>query len=50
MGLGGFEWAAAIPSDAWLWQVTLRYGNGEGTTVLIDYVDGTVYGSFDWIE
>lgn len=50
MGLAGFEWAAAIPSDAWLWQVTFRYGNGQGTTVLIDYVDGTVYGSFDWIE
>ncbi|HJP70618.1 MAG TPA: hypothetical protein VJ975_02775 [Candidatus Limnocylindria bacterium] len=50
MGLQGIEWAARIPTDGWLWQVTFRYDNGEGTTVLIDYVDGTVYGSFDWIE
>lgn len=50
MGLQGIEWADAIPADGWLWQVTFRYDNGEGTTVVIDYVDGTLYGSFDWIE
>lgn len=40
---GGFEWAADLPADLWVWTVSVSRGGG-AVEVVIDFVDGRVYG------
>lgn len=49
-GIEMFEGAQAIPADRWLWSLNFMSGSSTGTWVYLDYVDGTVYGSYNWIE
>jgi len=42
---GDFDWARELPADRWVWQVSLESRDrGERARVIIDFVDGTVYG------
>jgi hypothetical protein len=41
------------PADRWVWQITLCEGcgplSGRSTTVILDYLDGRIYGVIDMI-
>jgi hypothetical protein len=45
---------SAIPADRWIWVITFSSGDGplggESSVVVIDYLDGRVYGVVDWIS
>ena len=43
---GDYDWARELPADRWVWQVSLESRDrAERARVIIDFVDGTVYGS-----
>jgi len=44
----GAEWAEDLLPDTWVWRVFLVRGD-EGTDVVIDYVDGSIHGTIDYI-
>jgi hypothetical protein len=44
----GADWAVGLAADLWVWRVFLVSG-GRGTDVVIDYVDGSVHGTIDYI-
>jgi len=41
-------WATGLPDDLWVWRIFLVRGD-EGVDVMIEYVDGTVLGTIDYI-
>lgn len=49
-----FDFADVPPEDTWVWLINLSDGGPplgqEGSIVVIDYFDGTVYGVMDWIS
>jgi hypothetical protein len=42
------EWSRDLPADLWVWRVFLVRGS-QGSAVVIDFVDGTVYGVAEYI-
>jgi hypothetical protein len=50
---GGYQIARGLPGDRQVWVVVLGTGSGfeaEGSIVVIDYLDGTIYEVVDWIS
>lgn len=51
---GTYDFSSAIPSDRWVWVINLGsgqpLGEGQGSIVVIDFLDGRVYGVIDWIS
>jgi len=50
---GGYQIAQGLPQDRWVWVVILATGSGfgaEGSIVVMDFLDGTVYEVVDWIS
>lgn len=49
-----FEWARFPSDDRWVWLVVLSDGGppigAEGSIVVLDYFDGTIYGIQKWIS
>jgi hypothetical protein len=57
--VGQFEYLVSqpfiseVPADRWVWVIDLGHGpslGAEGSWVVIDYLDGRVYGVIDWIS
>jgi hypothetical protein len=51
--LAGQAFISAVPADRWVWVIDLGSGpplGAEGSWVVIDYLDGRVYGVVDWIS
>ena len=51
--LDGQAFTSEIPADRWVWVIDLGGGpplGAEGSWVVIDYLDGRVYGIVDWIS
>jgi hypothetical protein len=50
----GFEWADVPAGDTWVWLIVLSDGGPplgqEGSFVVLDYFDGTIYGIQRWIS
>lgn len=50
----GFEWADVPSGDTWVWLIVLSDGGPplgqEGSVVVLDYFEGTVYGIQNWIS
>jgi len=50
----GFEWAHVPSDDTWVWLVNLSDGGPplgqEGSFVVLDFFDGTIYGVLNWIS
>lgn len=48
------EWADVPTGDTWVWLIVLSDGGPplgqEGSFVVLDYIDGTIYGIQDWIS
>lgn len=48
----GFEWADVPSDDTWVWLISVWDGGpslgAEGSFVVIDYFDGTIYGVQNW--
>lgn len=51
---GGLEWAGVPSGNTWVWFVNLSDGGpplgAEGSFVVLDYFDGTVYSVTGWIS
>jgi hypothetical protein len=47
--LSAYKWAAALPSDLWVWRVMLWQGS-RGLDIVVDFTDGTVYGTAEYIS
>lgn len=51
---GGYQIAPGLPHDRWVWVIILGDSSqaldGEGSIVVIDFLDGTVYEVVDWIS
>jgi len=43
-----YEWAGDVTADRWVWRVFLARGD-RGAEVVVDFVDGSVYGVIDLI-
>ena len=43
-----WNWARDLPPDMWVWSVSFYRGD-QGAQVIIDFVDGTVYGIAEYI-
>lgn len=48
LGMESLDWAETVPNDGWLWRVDFRRDD-RGSTVFVDFEDGTVYGVVDTI-
>lgn len=48
LGRDGHDWARRLPDDLWVWRVFLVRGDA-GADVIVDFVDGTVYGVMRYI-
>ena len=50
----GFEWADVPSDNTWVWFINLSDGGpplgAEGSFVVLDYFDGTIYGVQGWIS
>ncbi len=47
--LSAYKWAAALPSDLWVWRVMVWQGS-RGLDIVVDFADGTVYGTVEYIS
>jgi hypothetical protein len=51
---GGYQIAPGLPRDRWVWVVILGDTRGpldaDGSIVVIDFIDGTIYEVVDWMS